>query len=1366
MQAKRNTRTFAVSLLIVAGALAEPALARQNEPDVLPGRYIVELEEAPVVTFDGVSAAGGGWKLAPTRVRDEKLDVRSAPVRAYRKHLEESFAEVSRSWERALGRKPVINHRYEFVMNGAALELTEAEAQALAAQPGVRSVRPVTRHWPQTDAGPAWIGAPEAWAATGGMGEGIVVGVIDSGINWNHPAFAAVGDDGHVHSNPRNRQFGLCSNPQVGCNDKLIGVYDFTGELQRIGLDTDGHGTHVASTVVGNRRRSNVAGITTNLDLEVSGVAPHANVISYKACLTDDVNTPEDEGFCVLEALLASVDQAVADQVDVVNYSIGGNPSDPWADSDAQAMLNARAAGVLFVVSAGNSGSAPATITSPANAPWVMAVANTTHNRRFDNVVDSLTGGNAAPPGDLSGVGFTGPFGPAPIVHAADFGNALCGSGEPELQGSCDSNTGRTNPFAPGTFNGEIVVCDRGTYGRVEKGYNLRAAGAGGYILANTAAEGESIVSDDHCLPATHVGRRDGDELRAWLAAGGDDLTGRISGQSVLINDAFGDQVSASSSRGPDAVAVDVVKPDIAAPGSNILAAGVSGDTSAFRSGTSMASPHVSGSAALLLAERPGLTPSEAHSLLVTTAFNDGMRDSDGVSPADAYDVGGGLVSPEAALRAALVLPISRFEYITANPASGGRPGDLNLPSLASSRCVGSCTFSRRVRAIDGGAWTVSVASTDGITGVLTPSRFELDAGAEQNLSITLNVGTIQVNQSVTGYVVLTPDDPSQATQRLPFQLRASAGELPEVFALAADQNQGSELTNLAGLGALPGARFDAFSLRPTRVVTQNLVEDPTRQDPYDNLSAGVYFLTENVSAASEGGMLFVRTEPGTSQDLDLFVGRDTDGDLRPELSEELCRSTSPTDIEVCVIDNLQTGQHWILVQNWQSQAEGTRDAVTVRVGTVRDGADAGNLVATGPGEVAAGAAFPLRLIWNEGSMEPGEVWVGAVEPRSGTGGSLGRVPVLVERSANGSQGTPGAPDLETQAGRLLAHEQRVDLTLAPHQGHSRLFLDVSEATRELTVTVNAPQDVEWRVVRESARFAAPAVASATASGGTRRGTGAATLTTAPGRYYVVPVNTGSGAVQLDVTASVDSAGGALPDPVPGLWFNPGRDGAGFNLNQVDDQLIVEWYTYMEDGTPTWYLAQGSYEAGSGRFEAPLSYFSWDGATATATEVGKLALVWSDASNMVFDFEVNGVAGSEPYTAIIADLSCASNGPAVARTGLWFVPALPGFGYSILSAGGSQVHINYLYGPTGLPRWTLGQGPDDAQDIELAQFSGFCPACSAITVSSAAVGRNTIEYSDSETGVISTQVNFTGQLTGAWQQSGDIANLTPAIQCP
>jgi subtilisin family serine protease len=584
--------------------------------------YMVRLQDPPLAAYKG--GIEGLAATNPSVLGQQKLNVDSLASQAYLAYLADRHKAMVGSMDKLLNRPVEVVYNYVSANNGMAIYLTPSEAAQIQQLPGVIYVEPDSEQELHTDAGPEWIGAPSIWdgSETGGlpgtMGEGTIVGVIDTGINPSNPSFAEVGGDGYVFSNPKGHFVGVCdpSNPSYDptfpCNNKLIGAWGYSTVNGGDPRDYDGHGSHTASTAAGNFVDAEVVGPTLTITRSISGVAPHANLIAYAAC-------------CTNSALSAAIDQIILDSVDVVNYSIGSvgctATPDPWADFDSAGYLNAREAGIFVATSAGNCGPGDFTVGSPADVPWVTSVGATTHNRELVNALIDMAGGNIPPPGDIYGKSFTSGYGPAEIVYAGDFGDALC-----------------LNPFPADTFDGQIVVCDRGTNGRVEKGSNVKAGGAGGYILANDAASGESLNGDAHELPAVHITYEDGVRLKDWLADGGASHTGTIMGTQVQEDPAFGDILASFSSRGGNKALADILVPSVTAPGVDILAALGTGDSIewGFESGTSMASPHTAGAGALLMSLHPGWTPAEVQSALMTTAYEDILND-DGVTPATTF---------------------------------------------------------------------------------------------------------------------------------------------------------------------------------------------------------------------------------------------------------------------------------------------------------------------------------------------------------------------------------------------------------------------------------------------------------------------------------------------------------------------------------------------------------------------------------------------------------------------------------------------------------------------------------------------------------------------------------------------------------
>ncbi|MBC8160501.1 MAG: S8 family serine peptidase, partial [Roseiflexaceae bacterium] len=792
-------------------------------------------------------------------------------------------------------------------------------------------------------------------------GEGMLVGIIDSGINFRHASFADVGGDGYDHTNPlgAGTYVGVCDPASAifqatfTCNDKLIGAYTYAtvntagspiGEPSP--ADEDGHGSHTASTTAGNVLNNAVAG-GTNVGT-VSGVAPHANIIAYDVCgyvVSGVVN-----GGCVGAAIIGAIDNAVENGVDVINYSIGGDSRDPWASEDAFAFLVALNAGVLTSVSAGNEGAGAETIGSPSNAPWVMSVAATTHNRAF---VSSITAGGVT----YSGKSFSPPLSAAtPIVYAGNFldeedlPNPLC------------------YPFKAGTsFAGKIVICDRGVVGRVEKAENAQAAGAIGFVLTNTSAA-QSVNGDIYPIPGVHLDSAAGNALKAALTAA-PTLTGTIATGTRDLSASNGDIVAGFSSRGPDATSPFIVKPDVAAPGVDIIAAVADTDAASDEfgplSGTSMAAPHNAGAIALIRSLHPDWSASEVRSALMLTAITTGVRKEDGTTAATPFDIGAGRIDVGRAALSGLVLDETAVDFLDADPFFGGDPTKLNIASVADAACIITCTFTRTFsNTLDAAAtWSVST-SASGMAMTATPSSFTIAPGGTQTVTITADVTNSELNAYTFGYVTLTPPAALAGVPAvtLPVSIQPTPSNLPDGITIEARNTTGTEKLDELLAVAISDLQIATFGLAKGTLSTTTLLTDTNNGSIYDNKADGIYTATVTVPAAT---LRFVaETVETTAADLDMFVFLDGEGstpaDGTYQLDELVCTSATASALEKCDLLNPAAGTYIVVVENWAG-TNPVGDKVVLSTGVVRQGGNS-NFAVSGPESVNARTPFGVDL--------------------------------------------------------------------------------------------------------------------------------------------------------------------------------------------------------------------------------------------------------------------------------------------------------------------------------------------------------------------------------------------------------------------
>ena len=351
---------FVLTAGVLAGFVAPQAtMATESTTAAVPNRnlalsetglYIVRLQDPSVSAYRG--GIGNMSATSPEATGATRLDPSTAASQAYYNYLANKQQGLLTAMRNAYGHPVEAEYQYLYALNAVAVRISHEEALRAFDLPGVLTVYPDKLAEMDTDMGPTLIGADAIWTGDtypelATLGEGVVIGMIDSGINSKHPSFAETDDGGYTHENPYGAKtyHGWCATHNGFCNEKLIAaynLYDPTADPE----DLDGHGSHTSSTAGGNALEAYFTIGGTPFLRDISGVAPHANIVAYKIC----------DPSCPNSAAVAAVDLAIGvDMVDVINYSISGG-DDPWNDSVDQAFLDATAAGIFVSASAGNAG--------------------------------------------------------------------------------------------------------------------------------------------------------------------------------------------------------------------------------------------------------------------------------------------------------------------------------------------------------------------------------------------------------------------------------------------------------------------------------------------------------------------------------------------------------------------------------------------------------------------------------------------------------------------------------------------------------------------------------------------------------------------------------------------------------------------------------------------------------------------------------------------------------------------------------------------------------------------------------------------------------------------------------------------------
>ncbi len=807
---KRKLTTLLTAIAVsAAAALSVPSATLVAAPSAEAGKssakaasnkfYIVRLAESPVTAYKGGIKGYPATKPAAGK----KIDPTSSKVVNYMGYLTGRHDAVLAA---AGGGKKA--YSYGYVFNGFAAELTEAQAEEIRTMPGVLSVEKDQIYEVDTSNTPTFLGldAPGGlWDQLGGTasaGENIIIGVIDSGVWPESLSFSdrtgANGNatkDGKLAYQQIAGWHGKCTPGEAFnaslCNQKLIGAQHFNaGQGGDAGVnatrpwefasvrDYNGHGTHTASTAGGNHS-VDVTGPGDPLG-RVSGLAPRARIAAYKA-LWSTVDTATASGSGV--DLLAAIDTAVADGVDVINYSVSGTTTN-FADGVEIAFLFAADAGVFVAASAGNSGPTVGTVAHPS--PWITTVAAGTHNR---SGIGSVTLGNGV---TYQGASIASPVGPAPLIDSTAAG--LPGA-DPAAVALCftalDMVTlgGASTPtpvLDPAKVAGKIVVCDRGVNARVAKSDAVRAAGGVGTLLLNVTPN--SLNADFHVIPTVHLADTDRAAIKAYAATAG--ATARINASALVFN-VPAPLTAAFSSRGPlTAGGGDLLKPDVIAPGQDILAAyspAFAGLDFNMVSGTSMSSPHVAGLAALLMDLHPSWTPMMIKSALMTSASD--ILDGPNTNPLVIFRQGAGHVRPNSAADPGLVYNHGFNDWLaflcgttaavgpaTCSALQGAGfsldPSNINVASIAIGDLVNSQTVKRRVTNVGSIAATynASLLGMAGFTTTVIPSSLTLSPGQTGSFEVTFQRTSATLNAYTGGQ--LTWADGAGHVVRIPVVVR------------------------------------------------------------------------------------------------------------------------------------------------------------------------------------------------------------------------------------------------------------------------------------------------------------------------------------------------------------------------------------------------------------------------------------------------------------------------------------------------------------------------------------------------------------------------------------------------------------------
>ncbi|WP_109508881.1 S8 family peptidase [Nocardioides speluncae] len=939
------------------GPSAEPTAAQSAQTArFTDGRYLVTFSDDPVASYDGYKQGFPRTRPAPGR----KINRNAAAVTKWQAHLVGKHNAALKT----VGAEKIYD--YTVTNNGVAAMLTARQASRLAKMAGIVAVTKDELRQPATTDSPAFLGldAPGGlWSQLGGpanAGAGVVVGVLDTGIWPESAAFAGgtgipvpAGWSGECVAGEQWTKKKLC-------NDKLIGARYYLDGFGHNNIavadyhstrDGSGHGSHTASTAAG-RNGTNVT-IDGNPIGSGSGMAPGAKVAAYKVCWE---GKPGVAPGCFSSDSVAAINDAVLDGVDVINYSIGGGSESSVFDSVEQAFRGASNAGVFAANSAGNSGPGASTFDHPS--PWVTTVAAATFRRAFQAV--ELGNGQR----------FVG----ASITSGLANATQLVTSLSVKAAGATDANARlcASGSLDPALAAGKVVQCDRGVVDRIAKSAEVKRVGGVAMVMTNTSEN--SLNADYHFVPSVHLSHVARQPILDYITAAGTGATAKLvplTAAELAVAPQV-PEIAAFSSRGPSVtLAGDLIKPDLAAPGVDVVAAvappsgfGRSWD---FLSGTSMSSPHVAGFGALLKAAHPTWLPSEIKSALMTTA-------TDTVSSADdPFAQGAGFAQPNSSVDPGLVYPTTPNEYRSFMVGLGAQflppfdtlppisTSNLNQPSIGVGDLAGVETVTRRVKNVgDATATYTAAAEVSGFDIVVTPSQLALDPGEEAEFTVQFTRTDAPLSAWAVGSLTWTD---GTHVVRSPIALEPVAVSAPvEVHADASAEGSADFQVTPGFTGVLNSSVAGLVGVTP---VTDSVVTGPFDiNNPEADADTKLYEVT--VPDGTPVARFSLDADDDTS-DLDLFAY--VDGEF------VALSASGAADEEITLVDPL-AGTYQVYVNGFATPGGSTSYQLA---NFVVGAASAGNAtVAPASTPVTIGDPVTLTVSWF--GLDPAKRWLGAVQ--------------------------------------------------------------------------------------------------------------------------------------------------------------------------------------------------------------------------------------------------------------------------------------------------------------------------------------------------------------------------------------------------